>query len=62
MKTKLLNELIYFKKLSNRELAEAFIFPLEKPLTDKEKQEEEAFWLERRKQFENQTSPRKAHD
>ena len=44
------NELTDFSKLSNEELATAFIFPSKGPTTAKEKLEEEEFWQERRKQ------------
>lgn len=63
MKIKALNnELTNLKKFSNRELAEAFVFPTTESLTDEEKQEDEAFWLERRKQFESRTPKQKIYD
>ncbi|MDR3696274.1 helix-turn-helix transcriptional regulator [Mucilaginibacter sp.] len=55
-------ELTDFKKLSNEELAEAFIFPSKEPLTVKEKREEEEFWQERRKQFANRTPQQQIYD
>jgi hypothetical protein len=55
-------ELTDFSKLSNAELAEAFIFPSKEPVTAKEKQEEEIFWQERRKQFANRTPQQQIYD
>ena len=49
------------KKFSNRELAEALVFPSEPPTTSEEIQAEENFWKERRKQFENRTPQQKIH-
>jgi hypothetical protein len=54
-------ELTDFSKLSDEELVEAFIFPRAEPVTDKEKQEEEGFWQERRKQFENRSPQQKIY-
>jgi plasmid maintenance system antidote protein VapI len=55
-------ELTDFSKLSNEELAEAFIFPSKEPTTAKEKLEEEEFWQERRKQFANRTPQQQIYD
>src|SRR5580704_15803871 len=55
-------ELTDFSKLSNEELAEAFIFPSKEHVTVKEKQEEEIFWQERRKQFANRTPQQQIYD
>ncbi|MHB1178792.1 MAG: hypothetical protein ACYCZO_10730 [Daejeonella sp.] len=56
------NELTDFSKLSNEELAEAFIFPSKGPATAKKKMEEEEFWQERRKQFANRTPQQQIYD
>jgi len=55
-------ELTDFSKFSNKELAEAFIFPSKAPADVKEKREEEAFWQERRKQFSNRTPQQQVYD
>jgi len=59
--SKKLNNPTDFSKFSNEELAEAFIFPRVEPKTAKEKQEEEAFWQERRTSFENRTPKQKMY-
>ena len=56
-----LNKPTEFSEYSNRELAEAYIFPQASALTAKDKKEEEDFWLERRKRFENQSPQEKMH-
>jgi hypothetical protein len=55
-------ELTDFSKLSNEELAEAFVFPGEERVTLKEKKDEEEFWQERRKQFANRIPDRQVYD
>ncbi|MFD2863576.1 hypothetical protein [Mucilaginibacter antarcticus] len=55
-------ELTDFSKLSNKELAEAFVFPSKTPVTVQEKKEEEDFWIERRKQFANRTPQQQIYD
>lgn len=65
MKTRANNKkqaLTDFSKFTNKELAEAFVFPSDKPSTVKEKREEEEFWQERRKQFANRTPQQQIHD
>ncbi|WP_183567757.1 hypothetical protein [Mucilaginibacter sp. SP1R1] len=65
MKTRSSNkkhELTNFSKLSDKELAEAFVFPSKAPVTAKEKQEEDAFFQTRRKQFANRTSQQQIYD
>lgn len=65
MKTKANNkkqELTDFSKLSNKELAEAFVFPSNARATAKEKQDEEDFWQQRRKQFAGRTPRQQVHD
>lgn len=65
MKTKMskkASELTDFSKLSNEELAEAFIFPSKGSTTTKEKLEEKEFWQERRKQFANRTPRQQIYD
>jgi len=55
-------ELTDFSKLSNEELAGAFVFPSKQAVTVKEKKEEEDFWAERRRQFESRSSQQKVYD
>ena len=55
-------ELTDFSKLSSEELAEAFVFPSKKAVTVKEKKEEEDFWTERRRQFENRGPQQQVYD
>jgi hypothetical protein len=52
----------YVSKLSSAELVDVFIFPSAEAGTVKQKQEEEEFWLERRKQFASRTSRQQVYD
>jgi plasmid maintenance system antidote protein VapI len=61
MKKKPIDEFAHLRKYSNRELAEAFVFPSNPPTTPEEIKEEEDFWKERRTQFENRTPQEKIH-
>ncbi len=65
MKTRTNNkkhELTDFSKFSNKELAEAFVFPSKPPVTSKEKQEEAEFFQERRRKFANRTPQQQIYD
>ena len=61
MKIKPIDEFANLRKYSDRELAEALVFPSDSPLTDEEKLQEENFWAERRKRFENRTAEQKVY-
>ena len=50
------------EELSDRELAEAFIFPSSINPSVKEEKEDEDFWSERRNQFEDRTLQQKIYD
>lgn len=50
-----------FSKFTGEELADAFIFPADKVLSGKEKEEEGDFWKNRRNQFENRTHGQKMY-
>jgi predicted transcriptional regulator len=56
------HELTDFSKFSNKELAEAFVFPSKAPATEKEKKEEKEFFQERRKKFANRTHQQQIYD
>src|SRR4051812_29360685 len=64
MKTKVHKkyEITDFENLTEQELVEAFIFPSDPPKTAAEKKEDEAFWMERRRQFANRTPQQKIYD
>ena len=51
-----------FAKYSNAELADAFVFPANESVTDEEKVQDQAFWSDRRKQFESRTAEQKVYD
>ena len=55
-------ELTDLSKYSNKELAEAFVFPSIEPVTAKEKQVEETFWQQRRQQFASRTPQQQIYD
>ncbi len=50
-----------FKQYTPEELADAFVFPSAPPATEEERQTEEYFWAERRKQFANRTPEEKKY-
>ncbi|MCF0056039.1 hypothetical protein [Dyadobacter sp. CY356] len=57
-----LNESHDFEGLSDRELAEAFIFPSIENTDKVEKKEDEDFWKERQQQFESRSKQQKIYD
>lgn len=62
MKREPIDEYEKLRKLySNEELAEAFVFPSSPPTTPEEIKEEEEFWKERRRQFENRSPQQKIY-
>ena len=50
-----------FSKFTDDELADAFVFPSDKILTNKERKQESDFWSARRKQFESRTGEQKMY-
>lgn len=51
-----------FSKFSDAELAESFIFPVQENHDKAAQQNEDEFWLSRRKQFEARTPEQQIHD
>ena len=50
-----------FSKYEKSELAEAFVFSIDAPLSQEAQADQENFWKQRRKQFENRTTEQKIY-
>ncbi|CAM4327698.1 hypothetical protein SAMN06265348_11053 [Pedobacter westerhofensis] len=54
-------QVVDISKISDQDLADAFVFPKTTNSSAEEKREEAEFWSDRRKQFENRTSEQKIY-